>query len=151
MFHRFAFESAFYPSLSRVPVHVRMKLDLTGIKISLKEWLAFSFQERNVLCHLPADAEDERQVFISYIDYLSAAHCGRPAAKTAPLPSSVWNTLDPVPQPVAQKSSTTGRPVSSEEWMRWESFQRYALYKTALSKNDPEAFVAVLNELRESG
>ena len=36
MFYRYRFESEIYPSLNRIPLHVRMKLDLAGAKISLK-------------------------------------------------------------------------------------------------------------------
>jgi hypothetical protein len=151
MFHRFAFESEFYPTLSRIPVHVRMKLDLTGIKISLDDWLAFSFEERHVLCHLPAEKDDERQAFIFYVDYLCRKYRGQPPAKTAPLSRSIWDKSSSVPEPVLQKSSTVSRSVTPEEWLRWRSFQRYALYKTAVSKNEPGAFLALLIELRESG
>jgi hypothetical protein len=34
------------------------------------------------------------------------------------------------------------------EWRRWEPHQRYALYKTAISKSQPEAFADILDELR---
>jgi hypothetical protein len=44
MFYRYHFESEIYPTLSLIPLHVRMKLDITGIKISLKTWLAFGNQ-----------------------------------------------------------------------------------------------------------
>jgi hypothetical protein len=71
MFHRYQYESETYPSLSRIPLHVRMKLDVTGIKISLKDWLAFSIEERTVLCHLPVETEEEKQAFASYLDFLS--------------------------------------------------------------------------------
>jgi hypothetical protein len=34
------------------------------------------------------------------------------------------------------------------EWRSWEPHQRYALYKTAISKSQPEAFADILAELR---
>jgi len=49
---------------------------------------------------------------------------------------------------VAAKSAANGQPVSVAEWAGWNSCQRYALYKTALSKNEPNAFSDVLDELR---
>ena len=82
MFHRYRHESAIYSSLSRIPLHVRMKLDVTGIKISLKDWLAFSVDERAVLCHLPVETEEEKQVFSSYLDFLSRRTCGVPVTTT---------------------------------------------------------------------
>src|SRR5437763_448159 len=63
MFHRFRYEAEYYPNLSRLPIDVRMKLDVTGIKISLNDWLSFSFAERTVLCHLPCSSEEEKAVF----------------------------------------------------------------------------------------
>jgi hypothetical protein len=127
-----------------------MKLDATGVKISLEDWLSFDFVERSVLCHLPADTEDEAHVFVSYLDYLSRKHRGRNVARTAPLASTAWDTDGAVPAPVAQQGTAGQQPVSTEEWTRWKPHQRYALYKTALSKNDPEGFFALLRELRES-
>src|SRR6266536_578206 len=85
MFHHYRHESDIYPSLSRIPLHVRMKLDVTGIKISLKDWLAFSIEERTVLCHLPVETEEEKQVFSSYLDFLSRRYRGAPVATTAAL------------------------------------------------------------------
>jgi hypothetical protein len=149
MFHHYRHESDIYPSLSRIPLHVRMKLDVTGIKISLKDWLAFSIEERTVLCHLPVETEEEKQVFSSYLDFLSRRYRGAPVATTAALSSSIWENAHQVPIPVAGKSASQIPPITIEEWRHWQSHQRYALYKTALSQSDPEQFFAVLKEFRE--
>jgi hypothetical protein len=149
MFHHYRHESDIYPSLSRIPLHVRMKLDVTGIKISLKDWLAFSIEERTVLCHLPVETEEEKQVFSSYLDFLSRRYRGAPVATTAAMSSSVWESAHQVPVPVAGKSASQIPPVTIEEWRRWKSHQRYALYKMALSQSEPEQFFAVLKEFRE--
>jgi hypothetical protein len=149
MFHRYQYESETYPSLSRIPLHVRMKLDVTGIKISLKDWLAFSIEERSVLCHLPVETEEEKQAFASYLDFLSRRYRGEPVATTVAMSSSLWNSALRVPEPVAGKNAPRIPPVTVEEWRRWKSYQRYALYKTALSQSDPEQFFAILKEFRE--
>lgn len=150
MFQRYPHESDIYPSLSRLPLHVRMKLDVTGIKLSLKDWLAFSVEERVVLCHLPVETEEEKQAFSSYLDFLSRRYCGAPVPTAAAMRSSLWDTPHTVPEPVAQKSAPAIPPVTVEEWQRWKSYQRYALYKTALSQSDPAQFFIVLQALRES-
>ncbi len=147
MFHRFRYEARFYPTLSRVPLDVRMKLDLAGVKISLKDWLAFSFEERAALCHLPCAAEEERNVFTAYLNFLSAKYTGAPLAATEALNSALWESAA-VPEAVRQKSLESGAAVGAEEWRNWDSHQRYALYKTAVSKSQPEAFADVLDELR---
>jgi len=150
MFHRYRHEADLYPSLSRIPLHVRMKLDVTGIKISLKDWAAFFIEERHVLCHLPIESEEERKVFSDYLDFLSKKHRGTPVPTTLAMPSSLWDNAQQVPEPIAAKSTAEATPVTLEEWQRWKSHQRYALYKTALSKSEPEHFSALLRELRET-
>jgi hypothetical protein len=149
MFHHFRYEAEFYPTLSRVPLHVRMKLDIIGLKISLKEWLAYSFEERSVLCHLPVKSAEERPVFAAYLDFLSQKYQGKPVEVTAAMDSALWSRAQ-VPEPVTQKSAFCSTTVTLEEWQRWHAHQRYALYKTAISKNQPEAFSGVLDELRET-
>jgi hypothetical protein len=149
MFYRYRCEAEIYPTLSRIPLHVRMKLDLTGVKISLKTWLAFSLEERGVLCHLPVETEEEARAFSAYLDFLSSKYLGGPAGKTPPIDDSLWTALDEIPEVVATKSDHAGQPVKLAEWKRWNDYQRYALYKLALSKNEPEQFFAALEEFRQ--
>jgi hypothetical protein len=149
MLHRFRYEAEFYPTLSRIPLHVRMKLDESGLKIALKDWLACSFEERSVLCHLPVESSEEKQTFAAYVDFLSRRDKGRSVEVTDVLDSILWDQAD-VPAPVAQKSASGLNTVTIEEWRRWQPLQRYALYKTAISKSQPEAFADVLDELRAS-
>jgi hypothetical protein len=149
MFHRYDYEAAFYPKLTRLPLDVRRKLDVTGVKISLKDWLGFSLEERLVLCHLPCDHDDERQVFTAYLDFLAEKYCGTPIGKTEPMDSAMWSPLA-VPEEVAQKSAALGQSVTANEWRGWPSHHRYGLYKLAVSKSQPEAFEQVLIQLRNS-
>jgi hypothetical protein len=150
MFHRFRHEARYYPTLSRVPLDVRMKLDLTGAKISLNDWLSFSFEERTVLCHLPCASAEEKGVFTSYLSFLSSKYTGAPLATTDSLDGALWDGAH-VPEEVRQKSAECGRAVDDDEWRNWDSHQRYALYKTAVSRSQPEAFSDVLEELRRRG
>lgn len=147
MFHQYQYEAEFYPALSRLPLDVRRKLDVTGIKLSLKDWLAFSLAERRVLCHLPCDAEEERRVFGEYLDSLSLQHRGKAIDKLAALSPGLWDE-NLVPQPVAQKSADLQASVTPQEWRQWPAHHRYALYKTAISQAQPEAFEQVLQQLR---
>jgi hypothetical protein len=148
MFYRFRYEAEFYSSLSRIPLHVRMKLDLTGIKISLKEWLAFDFAERAALCHLPCHSADERQAFIGYLEFLSCKYSGAPVAVTNALDSALLDKAR-LPEPVRKKSADSLHPVTTQEWFGWKFHERYALYKTATSQSQPDAFAQVLEQLRD--
>lgn len=149
MFYRFGFESKIYAELSLIPLHVRMKLDLTGTKISLKSWLAFSLEERAVLCHLPVETQDERETFASYIDFLSGRYFGEKARRVPPATAPPWEDTSRIPDSVQTKSQQAGHAVTLKEWSRWHLGQRYALLKLSVSKNEPETFYAALQEFRE--
>jgi len=148
MFYGFRYEEEFLPTLSRLPLHVRMKLDLTGIKLSLNDWLAFGMEERMVLCHLPVDGADEKRAFSAYMDFLCEKYRGTAVKRVPPLGDAAWNDPNQVPSPVLERTAAEGKAVTLQQWQGWNVHQRYALYKTAVSKNEPEKFFAVLEELR---
>lgn len=148
MFYRYRFESEIYPTLSRIPLHVRMKLDLTGVKISLKHWLAFSMEERAALCHLPVEIEEEKTTFVSYLDFLLRRYFGKKAVLIPPVKDPPWEDLNRIPDSVHVMSEKAGGGVTSQEWRRWNSCQRYALFKLTGSKNEPEQFFQALHEFR---
>ena len=148
MFHRYDYEAEFYPTLSRLPLDLRRKLDVTGIKISLKDWLAFTMEERAALCRLPCDSDDEKQAFILYLDFLSTKYLGKPAEKAAPISEVLWSD-SALPAAVVERSQSLRAAVTLDEWRRWQSHHRYGLYKTAVSKTQPEAFEQVLRQLRK--
>jgi hypothetical protein len=149
MFYRYRYESEIYPDLSRVPLHVRMKLDLTGVKISLKGWLAFGLEERWVLCHLPVETEEEKENFSSYLDFLSHRYFGEKIALVPPVTGPPWEDPSCIPASVQGMSQKTGQSITLQEWSRWNIYQRYALYKLSTSKNEPEEFSGLLSEFRE--
>jgi hypothetical protein len=119
------------------------------LKISLKGWLAYSFEERTVLCHLPVESVEERQAFTAYLQFLSRKNNVTPIEATDPLDPESWSATS-VPAPVAQRSAACFNAVMLADWRHWEPHQRYALYKTAISKSQPEAFTEILAELRKA-
>ncbi|MBI2087874.1 MAG: hypothetical protein HYT78_03915 [Deltaproteobacteria bacterium] len=151
MFYRYRYENEIYPTQSRVPLHVRMKLDLTGLKISLKTWLGFSLEERWALCHLPVDSEEEKQTFISYLDFLCRRYFSTAVTSVPAITDPPWEQLGEIPDSVLAKSRETAQALRPDEWHALNSCQRYALYKLSISKNEPEQFFAVLSEFREAG
>jgi hypothetical protein len=149
MFNRYRFESEVYESLDRIPLDVRMKLDRTGAKFSLKDWLAFSLQERWALCDLPVEAEEGGGDFISYFLVLLRKYKGEELELVSPPSNPPWENSGQVPPTVHERSKGLGKSVSPAEWAQWDPFQRYALYKLSVSKNEPEQFRKALDEFRE--
>ena len=146
MFHRYRYESEYYAELNRIPLNLRMKLDLTGVKISLEEWLTLALPERRVLCHLPCDSAAELKAFVGYLNFLSHRYLNRALATTEPLDSARWDS--PSVPPAVLARCPEERPIDVKEWLQWQSHQRYALFKTATSKSEPDAFTKLLTEFR---
>ena len=89
-------------------------------------------------------------MFVNYLDFLSRKYRGTPVPLTEPLSKATWDDPDRISQPVVERSAEKGQPMTPQEWAHLKSHQRYALYKTAVSKSDPEQFFAVLAEIRET-
>lgn len=147
MFHRYRYEYGYYAKLERIPLCMRMKLDLTGVKLSLGDWLAFDLAERRVLCHLPYDDREDLKTITDYLEVLAQRYLGRSVAKTQPVDESFWDRSSIPPGVLCR--CPAGNAITSEEWNRWPSHQRYALFKTATSKSEPDAFAKLLDEFRE--
>ncbi|NIO06854.1 MAG: nitrate reductase associated protein [Deltaproteobacteria bacterium] len=149
MFNRYQFEADVYKSLDQMPLEVRMKLDETGAKISLKDWLSFSQEERLGLCNLPVEAEEGGGDFVSYLLVLIRKYRGETLELARPPLELPWYNPAEVPDPVLQRSREFAQPISPDEWAQLDVFQRYALIKLSVSKNEPERFRAALEEFRE--
>jgi hypothetical protein len=97
---------------------------------------------------LPVENAEEQHAFTAYVDFLRRNYHGSPAERLPPVNDSLWNTRHRIPEPVLDKSNVNGKAVTLQEWTRWKFHERYALYKTAISRSEPDQFYAVLNELR---
>ena len=63
MYLRFAFEGDVHETLATIPLAVRRKLDLAGLKLSLAGWTALSRAERLAVCHLPVESQADLEVY----------------------------------------------------------------------------------------
>ncbi|WP_394832337.1 nitrate reductase associated protein [Pendulispora rubella] len=146
-YKRFAFEGSTHESLECVPLTVRRKLDLAGLKISLAGWQALSRAERLSLCHLPVDEPGAidvyREVFESFAE--------RANVPLSPLPTEAsdrtqWNGPVP-PAGVQARLDAMGFALQPSQWTALDEESRYALMKMAEPKRDPRKFSWVLQEL----
>ncbi|WP_394826585.1 nitrate reductase associated protein [Pendulispora albinea] len=146
-YKRFVFEGDVHDTLACVPLSVRRKLDLVGLKISLAGWQALPREERLALCHLPVEEGWElsvyREVFQRFAERANVplsplAHDQTERAR--------WNTPRP-PPPVQERLDALGCVLPPETWAGLEEEGRYALVKMAEPKRDPRKFGWVLQEL----
>ena len=147
MYKRFAFEGNVHETLDCVPLTVRRKLDLVGLKVSLAGWQSLPREERLALCHLPVDEACELEVYREVF----RAFAARANVPLSPLPEEVstrtrWNA-DAPPPPVRARLDAMGHALAPAQWAGLDEESKYALVKMAEPQRDPRKFGWVLAEL----
>ena len=79
MIRKFKFEAEIYESLNCLPMAARRKLDAVGIKLRLAQWEQLGRGERLMICHAPADSEEEQSALRTFIEEVALARTGSPA------------------------------------------------------------------------
>src|SRR3954447_6859805 len=95
MYRRFAFEGAVHDTLDTVPLAVRRKLDLAGIRVSVFGWRELPREDRLSLCHLPAETAEDVAVYRG-VRRRFAARNGIPIEPVPGTPSNrrAWGPLE---------------------------------------------------------
>ncbi|SBO44167.1 nitrate reductase associated protein [Cyanobium sp. NIES-981] len=144
--HCFGFESDFLGHWRCIPLCLRRKLDLAGIKLKLSHWLAMSEAERQALVQWPDDPAALR----SMADHLHArtAHHADGAVKRLPIPTEApWQCVDRVPAEVNTSAGALGFTITAGQWMDLSELERFALCKLARPGHDHHNLAPALAEV----
>jgi hypothetical protein len=146
MIRQFQFEAEVYESLSCVPMQARRKLDAIGIKIGLAQWQQLARGERLMICHAPADLEDERQALRLFIEETTTARCGsRPKELSEEARRGAQPPASPPPRLVAN-ARTLGVDLTQSAWNSLDGDERYALLKLGADEKVSHNLKAALDE-----
>ena len=139
MFRKFKFEEDFYDKLRCIPFSTRHKLDLAGVKLSLKSWNLFSEDDRLKLCGASVQTEEEGN---RYRESLAAllGNLGEPVKLLDPAQleseKAQWGDPNRIPEAVAVKISQLGLTLRPEDWRDLDDLQRFTLFKLSQGKHD---------------
>ena len=150
MIRRFKFEDEVHQSLSCVPMAVRRKLDLVGVKISLEQWQALGHGERLAVCHLPVASGEECDAIRTFLEEAVRNRCGN---STKPLPEPMRRAAQPPDSPPAQlveNARAEGIELDQFGWNRLDADERYALIKLGGGAEKSHNLGAALRELIKS-
>jgi hypothetical protein len=140
----FAFESDFVESLRCVPMCVRLKLDVAGVKLKLNEWSKMDPAERAYLADMPCESREEVRAFRDFISLLVRINCG--ALPTLMDPAEpLWNAEE-APGQVLEKAVSFGVAVPPESWRGLDELERFALIKLSRPGHEGKNFVPALEE-----
>lgn len=124
----FAFEADFASDLRCLPMAVRRKLDLAGVKLKLLQWHGLTAGERQRLLEW-GDGAAAIQRLRTWLLERSATLPGGKAGSLEPATATVWQQREAWPAAVRHSCDQMHLTVREEGWRELDELQRFALVK----------------------
>ena len=126
--HYFNFEDDFIKDLRCIPLCVRRKLDLIGIKLKLTHWQEFNLIEKTKIVNWPDTKKElfELKIFLKKITSNSKY------GKVKEIEISInqpWQDKNKVPEQVLKSALERGINISIEDWRNLNELDRFAFCK----------------------
>jgi hypothetical protein len=126
--HCFGFEADFVGDLRCIPMAVRRKLDLVGVKLKLSHWGQFSEPERQRLLAWPDD-DGALSELESWLLHRCAELAAGSAGRLEPSRDAPWQQVGGAPEVLLDSCRQLGLTLPPDAWSRLDELQRFALVK----------------------
>ncbi|GDX72709.1 hypothetical protein LBMAG39_11420 [Cyanobium sp.] len=144
--HCFAFESDFIGTWRCIPLCVRRKLDLIGLKLKLNHWLELTQPQRQELVDWP-DGPEALQQPKQHLLACTAAMADGQAKPLPPAHNEPWQDPSRLPPDVERAAQQRGVLLDAASWGRLRELERFALCKLARPGHDHHNLGPALEEL----
>ena len=126
--HYFNFEDDFIKDLRCIPLCVRRKLDLIGIKLKLTHWQEFNLTEKTKIVNWPDTKKElfELKIFLKKITINSKYGEAKEIEISSNQP---WQDKNKVPEQVLKSALERGINISIEKWRNLNELDRFAFCK----------------------
>ncbi len=124
----FAFEADFVHDLRCLPMAVRRKLDLAGVKLKLVHWHGLTLEERQRLLLWPDDGTALQELHRWLLERSASLPQG-PARPLPPARQEPWQQSQALPEVLRTSCAQLNLPLVAERWSRLDELQRFALVK----------------------
>jgi len=143
----FEFEKDFAGAFQCIPMAVRYKLDLSGVKLSLRQWKQFTEDDRRALLSLPCETAQQTAQYRDRLATLIATRAGEAPKFLPEMQSFAWDNLDAVPEQIIAFAATRDvAPLTLEQWRSLSALQRFTLMKLSYENHDNLNFLPALKE-----
>lgn len=139
----FGFERDYEEDLRFIPIGMRYRLDLAGVKLSLDAWLTIPRMERLTLLNMPMEGKEGISGFRTRV-LLAAGN--PPPIGIEPMDPKAWSAISTVPEEVVAACHQSGATILQDQWAGFPELERYALWKLSRSKRGQETFRAAWTE-----
>jgi hypothetical protein len=127
----FDFESDSERTLNYIPMCVRMKLDLCGVKMSLAQWSSLPLAVRQIVLEARCQFDPEIRRVRHYLEFIVDAFGLGPLASVRCDPQA-WRGCGQAPVSVGAAMAEFGYPsIGAAAWRALNDLQRFALIKLA--------------------
>jgi hypothetical protein len=143
----FKFELDFAGALYCIPMAVRRKLDLAGVKVSLKQWNRFMLEERELLVAQQCDSQAQIDAYQREVAQLLQTRAGDQPQFLDRDAGTEWKETSVVPQRLIDycEERNVAAP-SLEQWGALTELQRFALFKLTRPGHSNENFIPAMRE-----
>ena len=144
--HCFAFEQDFVGTWRCIPLCVRRKLDLIGLKLKLSHWLALEQPQRQEL----VEWGDSTAALDALREHLLQCTRSMADGEAKPLPQASgepWQRADGLPLELANAAELAGHELNGQRWGQLSELERFALCKLARPGHDHHNLPAAFSEL----
>lgn len=144
----FQFEQDFMEDNIRcIPMIVRFKLDVCGIKLKLKEWSKLTTDEREQLALRPTETIHEINSYSRYLENLIQKHTGEKATHlSSDKLNSSWSFTDQLPIELQTKLTEVKMKLTVEQWNALSILKRFALIKLTRPGHENKNFPIAMKE-----
>lgn len=143
----FLFESDFVKDNIRcIPMVVRLKLDLAGIKLSLASWCRISADERLALATLDCNTPGEKRYYRQLLTAIVFRTTGEAPVEIPVETTPPWERCDVVPSILQEHASLYDWFIDNLTWAGLSRLQRFALLKLCRPGHENKNFPLAMKE-----
>ncbi len=143
----FLFEEDFVEANMRcIPMIVRFKMDLAGIKLKLNEWVKFSNREKLELAISPAGNPEQISNYKRMLNRMIFDHTGQTGTSLEINHAPAWSVIDNVPEQLDLHMQKMNKSISRNQWHNLTNLQRFALLKLVKDGHENKNFLKALIE-----
>ena len=143
----FDFEEDFIEENVRcIPMIVRFKMDVAGIKLKLSEWSKFKRNERIELAIKPCNTKEEAKLYNNYLSALIEKYTNTTATIMEINQHPAWADLESIPELLQEKAKEFNWQITKERWSSLTNLQRFALAKLYRPGHENKNFPKAMKE-----
>ena len=143
----FQFEEEFMENNMRcIPMIIRFKMDMAGIKLKLSEWKKFSQEERIELALMSCGFNETSEQYARYLSGLIKRYTRRDPTSMEMNKTPTWKELHSIPRTLIEKLKEFNWNLSIDQWGSLTDLQRFALLKLCREGHENKNFPKAMKE-----